>query len=240
MASRDEIIAEIKRTARENGGKPLGLARFEQETAIKPYDWGKYWPRFGDAQKEAGFQANQMQGAHPNEFLIGKLVALARKLGKFPTSREIESERHLDPDLPTKKTFQRLDTKGQLAQLVSTYCETHDGFEDVARLCSGVFRKDDQGMRVSGVADTSVGDVYLFKSGKYYKIGRSSDLVRRGTEIRIQLPEKMTLVHSIKTDDPPGVEAYWHQRFASKRMNGEWFDLDPGDIKAFKRWRRIS
>jgi hypothetical protein len=30
--------------------------------------------------------------------------------------------------------------------------------------------------------------------------------VRRGAELRIQLPEKMDLIHSIKTDDPSGVE----------------------------------
>jgi len=72
-----------------------------------------------------------------------------------------------------------------------------------------------------------------------YKIGKTNDTVRRGNEIRIQLPERTDLIHSIKTDDPSGIEAYWHKRFETKRMNGEWFDLNSSDIKAFKRWRRI-
>ena len=55
----------------------------------------------------------------------------------------------------------------------------------------------------------------------------------------VRLPENLDLIHEIKTDDPSGIEAYWHKRFEAKRMNGEWFDLSSADIKAFKRWRRI-
>jgi len=240
MSSKEKILEEIKRTAKENGGRPLGLARFERETGIKSYDWLKYWARFGDAMQEAGFEPNQLNSAYADEFLMEKIIYLIRKLGKFPTYREINVEKNHDPEFPDRKTFGRLGTKHELANKVLEYCKSKTGYDDVIRLCDVVLgeqveKKDSDGE--NGIEN--VGEVYLFRSGRYFKIGKTNDTVRRGNELRIQLPERMDLVHSIKTDDPSGVEAYWHRRFESKRMNGEWFDLNPVDIKAFKRWRRI-
>ena len=87
----------------------------------------------------------------------------------------------------------------------------------------------------SEVPAEQIGYVYLIKSGRFYKIGKTNDAGRRGYELAIQLPERATQVHVIRTDDPDGIEAYWHKRFETKRKNGEWFDLDAADVSAFKR-----
>jgi hypothetical protein len=79
----------------------------------------------------------------------------------------------------------------------------------------------------------------LAKSGRHYKIGKTNSSGRREYELSIQLPEKLKMVHVISTDDPTGIEAYWHKRFESKRMNGEWFELSQDDVRAFKRRRKF-
>ena len=238
MLTKQQILDEIKRTAKETGGKPLGTASFERETGIGYYDWGRYWPKFSDAQQEAGFIPNQPYTAHPNEFLIEKMIIKIRKFGKYPTLGELRVETNNDPDFPyvaIKKRKQEF-----IAKKVVEYCKAKNGYDDIIQLCKPILEKFDKHHVVdAGNANKESGEVYLFKSGKYYKIGKTNDTVRRGNEIRIQLPEKMDLIHSIKTDDPSGIEAYWHRRFETKRMKGEWFDLNSTDIKAFKRWKRI-
>ncbi len=83
--------------------------------------------------------------------------------------------------------------------------------------------------------EADLGYVYLIKTGKYYKIGRTNAVGRRERELAIHLPEATKLIHSIKTDDPTGIEAYWHSRFHALRKRGEWFELTAKDIAAFKR-----
>ena len=132
------------------------------------------------------------------------------------------------------------DIQDYIIKSLVLYCDNNAGYEDIVEACKPIIDKLDKKEKPSDINTTgSIGEVYLFKSGRYYKIGKANDTVRRGAELRIQLPEKMNLIHSIKTDDPSGVEAYWHKRFKSKCKNGEWFDLNFSDIKAFRGWRKI-
>jgi hypothetical protein len=121
-----------------------------------------------------------------------------------------------------------------LRKKILSFCEEHSDYEDVAALCLPVTSKQ---ISTSNHASdqTAIGFVYLMKSGKYYKLGRSSAAGRREYELSIQMPERLSTVHTIRTDDPVGIEGYWHRRFEAKRRNGEWFDLSSADLKAFKR-----
>lgn len=233
---KQHILDEIQRTAKENGGVPLGRERFLHETGIKYTDWyGRYWVRWSDAVREAGFVANKLQPAYPDDRLIEKLIGLIREAGRFPVQGDLRLKRRTDPDFPSHNAFGRLGSKGQLASRVLEYCRSHDGFDDVARLCAEVSPDKGSDEPQEGAPDEPIGYVYLSKVGRFYKIGKTNAVGRRERELAIQLPEKSRTVHAIRTDDPTGIEAYWHARFASKRQHGEWFRLDASDVSAFKR-----
>lgn len=73
-------------------------------------------------------------------------------------------------------------------------------------------------------------------SGPRYKIGHTNSPSRRHREVKLDLPDPTTLIHTIETDDPVGIEACWHKRFDSKRIRDtEFFELDANDLASFKR-----
>jgi len=74
------------------------------------------------------------------------------------------------------------------------------------------------------------------RSGRRSKIGHTTSPSRRHREVRLDLPDPTMLVHSIPTDDPFGIESYWHHRFGAKRIREtEFFKLDASVVAAFKR-----
>lgn len=81
--------------------------------------------------------------------------------------------------------------------------------------------------------------VYLIKSAQHYKIGKANNFEQRLRQVNLELPEKAVEVHRIYTDDPLGIEGYWHKRFKAKRLNGEWFELTEEDVEVFKSRTRM-
>ena len=235
--NKEHVLSEIKRTAEENGGVPLGRERFEKETGIKQWDWcGKYWSRWNDAIAEAGYTPNKMQSAYPDDFIIQKLLELVHELDHFPTFAELRVKAHQSEGFPSHNTFSRFGNKLDLIQAVLKYCEVHDVEDNIVSICKTAAVKAKPRLRQSIEQEETVyGFVYLMKSGRYFKIGRSNCAERREFELRILLPEKLKLIHKIKSDDPVGIERYWHDRFKDKRKRGEWFDLSAAEVKAFKR-----
>lgn len=239
--TRDEILAEIRRTAVDNGGRPLGFRKFEEVTGIGPYAWGKYWAKFSEAQREAGYEPNTRNPALDPEFIIEKYIGLVRRLGTVPTFAEMRVERQRDPTFPDRKTFTRAGGKNEFLGKVIDYGRSKAEFADIVAVCEAAYQASDEPLPAPSANGTPTGGfVYLAKGHRgEYKIGRTNLVDRRVSELGATLPIELELVHEIKTDDPGGVEAYWHRRFDSQRLKGEWFRLNASDVKAFKRWRRI-
>jgi len=129
---RETIISEIKRTAAKNGGKPLGRVRLEAETGIRPIDWMRYWPRFGDAQREAGFEPNERTAAYDEGELCRSLALLARDSGRFPTQADLRVKGHADSTFPSLSTFdKRLGSKPEIVAKVAAFSSANPEFSDV-------------------------------------------------------------------------------------------------------------
>ena len=235
--SKERILAEIRRTAEENSGVALGKGRFAKETGIQEWDWaGRYWTRWGDAVREAGYEPNQLKRRLPDETLLEQLMLLTRELGHFPTANELKMRARRGDGFPSPKVFSRWGSKRARAHRLVTYCREHPDCDDVLSILATVTDAADSTEDAEpGAQPSAWGEVYLMKSGRYYKLGRSISAGRRERELQLQLPERATRIHVIQTDDPIGIERYWHERFADRRKNGEWFELTRDDVSAFKR-----
>jgi hypothetical protein len=156
-------------------------------------------------------------------------------VGRFPTPAEVQLKRQNDPTFPCQDVFQRRWTKSVLVERLLAHCRSREGYNDVACLCEEYLSRSPAASEDRTKDEVEIGFVYLIKSGRFFKIGKSNSAGRREYELAIQLPEKAKTIHTIRTDDPSGIEAYWHKRFEAKRKNGEWFDLNAMDVAAFKR-----
>ncbi|MEX0702209.1 MAG: GIY-YIG nuclease family protein [Planctomycetales bacterium] len=239
---KQQILDEIRRTAEANGGVALGRQRFEAETGIQFHEWyGTLWRNWGEAVAEAGYTPNRFNEAYDEGYLIEKYVELVRELGRMPVEAELRMKAHSDESFPSAQVIgKRLGRKAERMYKIFEYCRRHEGLGDIAEICAPIVAALTESIEMnpaSDVGDETIGFVYLMKSGRFYKIGRTNSAGRREYELAIQLPEKSAIVHQIKTDDPVGIERYWHERFSEKRKNGEWFELTAADVRAFKKRR---
>jgi len=238
---KEHILSEIRRTAAANGGETLGRKRFLDETGIRESDWlGKLWSKWSDAVEEAGFTPLKLQGKHDRLALLRKVAELTRRLGRFPTAPEMRLERTLDTQFPNTTTLlrgsDRSGSRSALIQELTEFCLSQQDFRDVLATLKGTASTSQPSRRAQEPdAKVQFGYVYLILSGKQYKIGFSKAALSRASVVSNLSPEGGEIIHLIRTDDMRGIEAYWHNRFAEKRGNGEWFALSAADIAAFKR-----
>jgi hypothetical protein len=109
--TKQHILQEIKRIALANGGKAPCRDAFYNATSINESDWAKYWPRWSEAILEADLVPNQMKAGYEADFLIEKLIALAREVGRFPVRNDFRMKTYNEPGFPSDKTFFRLGSK---------------------------------------------------------------------------------------------------------------------------------
>jgi hypothetical protein len=235
--TKDLVAQRIHALAQERGGH-MSLGAFLAETGIND-KWLRTQPWFegwNNLLQELGLATKSFGAVRAQpEAVAHAVAALIAREGKWPTEDELVRERKRDPAFPSLKVIRPLRKSGALANLIVQASTGDSNLARAAAIASTKLSAVPPPER--GPADERVrGYVYLLRSGRRYKIGKSNDPSRRWREVRLELPDETHQIHTIATDDPSGIETYWHQRFAVKRIrNTEFFELDAADVRAFKR-----
>lgn len=72
--------------------------------------------------------------------------------------------------------------------------------------------------------------VYIIKTGKLYKIGKTQDLHERLAAYRTHLPADFKVVRQFLAENIDEIEQSLHVLFQHKRVKGEWFELKQEDL----------
>lgn len=102
------------------------------------------------------------------------------------------------------------------------YCSYH---KDPAK--RGVYKPQQETVRA--------GYIYLMlaEGVSRYKIGLSKKPKERHSTISKQSPFPVSVVACYKVADMLDAEKYWHQKFDSQRVHGEWFELSEDCVTEF-------
>lgn len=237
VRTKGDIIREIQRIAANHDGQPPGIRTFGMESGFPRSSWeGTYWSKWSDALAEAGFTPNQRNQKFENQTVFMMLVDACRHYQRKPSLADMRLYRRtVNADFPISAIVKRFGADALWTAFAEWLSNQNGRFVDVVSMLPEFQVTSESESEVLSQSRNSDGLVYLLKSGDFYKIGRSEDIERRVKEVRTQMPESLKLVHSIRTDDPSGIEKYWHDRFRDKRANGEWFKLTRADVVAFQR-----
>jgi hypothetical protein len=107
--------------------------------------------------------------------------------------------RRSHPDFPYRAICRHFKSVANMHHRLAEWAGAKAEYADVAAmLADRVSSVEPEGKR------SPEGFVYLIRWGANCKIGRGDQLERRVKQVRTGLPDSGSLVHAIRTDDPPG------------------------------------
>ncbi len=237
--SPEQIVAAYLKLVQAHGGRVIGQGPFMRKTGIPAVYWrGRYWRSWSAFQAELGFEPNLRFTKIPLETLLRRFAELARDLGKLPTQLDIEARRKQDRSFPSSNPFGLVRRDDFLISL-EEWCGGKPEFAPVMQLLRRrreriTSRRRDNSRRFRGI-------VYIERQGEEFTYTiRSARLTgKRLRQESARLGCLPSTVHVIDTDDPPGIERYWRERFKSRLLPGDIYRLFPEDLIAF-RWRKFQ
>ncbi|MDE3068711.1 MAG: GIY-YIG nuclease family protein [Verrucomicrobiota bacterium] len=245
--SKEQLIEQLQRVTRDNGGRPPGESRFYREAKLtKESLWDADICSYGDLCELAGLPRNRLQQQMTPDQLFEPLALLTAKLKRFPNHTDREMARRRDVAFPSYEAYRTAqDKSGALELQLLDWCRSRPEHSAALEIMEAHVSQQDGRPQPTRRGQRPVnGYVYLMRygnSGRDYKLGMTERVERRHAQISGMFPGDVRVIHVIETDDPAGIERYWKRRFESKRVpdKDEIFRLLPEDVAAFK-WRKYQ
>jgi hypothetical protein len=236
-ALRARIIGEIRRLAAETGGQAPGQRRFAQVTGISARRWcGVLWARWNEAVAESACVPNAPDQRLPEAEVLARLAAAVRRLGRMPTEAELRLlHRRGESAIGPRRLAKSFPARAAQVAALRAWVAGQPDYADVAALLPAGAAAPPAAARPPAPPLPPSGMVYLIAWRDLHRLASAPHYARRETAAELYPADGPQVEHVIETDDPVGIEAYWRQRFAARRVDSEWHRLMPADLAAFRR-----
>ena len=208
--TKDAVMQRVRALATERGGH-VSFNVFVVETGING-QWLRgqvWWTGWNSLLTEIGIKTREFSVPRtPVARIVEAVAGLIEREERWPTQDDLRRERVRDCSFPSLKVIKPILKSGALAKLIVELAATSGQFT-AASLIARKYQPADESFVDVGLGEKVKGYVYLLRSGRSYKIGKSNDPSRRYREVRLELPDETHQVQTIPTDDPTGIESYW-------------------------------
>ena len=236
--TQEQIISEYKKLKLKLGRVP-NAREFYSETKVTDYSARVAFGgnAYSKIQSEAGDEPRKFctNGRKEYEFfeIYGRVV---RELNRIPTVADW-MHRKEKPTLSGYRHKLKINWK-QMPLAFIDWAINKSDWEDVVDICTSYCKERKLYSENTEVLTTSYGYVYLIKANRkgQYKIGKTGSPAGRKSQLSQLDPHDRRYEHVLETNDPCGLENYWHRRFEDKKVSGEIFKLSKKDLKAFKEF----
>ncbi|NMH68045.1 GIY-YIG nuclease family protein [Bacillus sp. RO3] len=132
--------------------------------------------------------------------------------------------------------------KQLLSKLLPSKDETKSTKPEIIVQTKKVFLYETDRSKLENIVQSSApngshpGYVYIIQEhmNGWFKIGSSTTIDKSLDVFNVKLPFDYHLVHLIKSGDVPSTEEAFHDYFASKQLQGEWYDFSSEDVAWIK------
>ena len=213
----------------------------------------KYPPAIGDGLVLANYDAEERTGLIRQLGIVTGLSNASVQVDWRPIQAQIWVDSSAGvANWKNKEGFGFADTKVAGYRLHQLFADHFEGLEvreavpaeinpsgsrGRTRHTKGVLADRTIPMEIVGKATPTPrgGYVYVLRSALGSKVGRTRNIPNRMRPFGIKLPIAYTIPLCAWFDDCVDAESRYHRLFASKHINGEWFDLVETDVELIRR-----